>query len=364
MIFDRIKKMSNVLMKKIDKIEVDSNKCLKVRSVISSCQACMDVCPANSIQIKQDSLELEDTCLACGLCTAVCPTNALKWNDPPLIQLYNQLTRMLEKEQIVYVACSTSFQHNRNVNVMEVPCFGMLPTEFWVSLGKYASYLRILHDSNHCTTCKIPNGENLFMEQLQKAERLLEISFQIVSTIHEESENDVEEIDHNRRRFLSSIFEEVKETNTIAVKEALEVNKTLSPFEKFDRYYQQQNEVEAIADEVNEIKETVVHQLLSDAVTHTDKRELLLNTFKKSDKLQAEMNFLMPEINENCTRCGACSFLCPTDALYADGKDIILGTSKCVSCQLCVEICYEKHISLVPKSGTIFNNKFMYLLKE
>ena len=362
MIFDRMKKMSNVLMKKIEKIEVDPNKCLKVRAVISSCQACMNVCPANSITIKQDSLELEDTCIACGLCTAVCPTNALKWNDPPLVQLYNQLTRMVEQDQLVYLACKTSFPQNKNVSIVEVPCFGMLPMEFWISIGKYSSQLRILHDKNHCGTCTSSCGGDLFIKQLQEAEQILNSKFQMVTEIHEEEQ--IKEVDYNRRRFLSALFEEVKETNTIAIKEALEVNKTLSPFEKFDRYYQQQSEVEVIANEVNEIKETVVHQMLSDAVTHTDKRELLLNAFKDSEKLQDEMTFLMPEIKESCTRCGACSFLCPTDALYADGKEIILATNKCVSCQLCAEICFEKHISLVPKSGEIFNDKFIYLLKE
>ena len=38
-------------MKKLDKIEVDANKCQKVRAVVSSCSACMDVCPADAITI-------------------------------------------------------------------------------------------------------------------------------------------------------------------------------------------------------------------------------------------------------------------------------------------------------------------------
>jgi ferredoxin len=41
---------------------------------------------------------------------------------------------------------------------------------------------------------------------------------------------------------------------------------------------------------------------------------------------------------------------------------MILSTNKCVSCGLCVEICYEKHIQLTPKKGTVFQDKFIYLL--
>ena len=84
---NQIKKLSEVFIKKIDKIEIDANKCVRVRSVLSQCQACQTVCPIDSIEISNERLMLPSTCLECGLCTAVCPTNALRWNNPPLLQL-------------------------------------------------------------------------------------------------------------------------------------------------------------------------------------------------------------------------------------------------------------------------------------
>lgn len=364
MIFDRIKKMSNVLMKKIDKMEIEPNKCLKVRAVTSNCSACMDVCPKNSINITLDSIELDETCLACGLCTAVCPTNAIKWNHPPLMQLLNQIFRISEKENDVYIACSSSFKKNQKSNVVEVPCLGIIPEEFWISIGLNAPTLRIIHETNFCSGCRLSKGEEMFLEQLKKAENLLNKTIPVCSSIKEEDSHDTALIDHNRRIFITAFLEEVKETNTIAVKEALEMEKTLSPFEKFDRYYQQHNEIDEVVEEMIEVKQAVIDRLVNDTVIYTDKRTILFEEFKKYPELQEEMFFSIPEIEESCTRCGACSFLCPTDALHMDEDRMILSTNKCVSCHLCEEICFEKHIKMVSKKGTIFNEKYIYLLKN
>jgi ferredoxin len=360
MIFDQIKKLSNVLMKKIDKIEVEPNKCLKVRAVTSSCSACIDVCPVNSIEITQDSIEINESCLDCGLCTTVCLTNALKWNHPPLIQLINQLKRLSNSEPEVYIACAASMKGTVRSNVLEVPCLGMLPVEFWISAGHNVPNLKIIYQAECCDSCKISAGEKLFLDQKKEAEMVLSHTFPICFSINKVQDDGL--IDHHRRRFLTSLMEEAKEANSITVKEVLEVDKTLSPFEKFERYYKQQHEMEEIVETAEEIKNNLVSKLLNDNVIHTDKRALLLHAFEKQPDLQEKLTFSIPEMKESCTRCGACAFLCPTDAIIMDNKSMILSANKCVSCGLCVEICYEKHIQLTPKKGTVFQDKFIYLL--
>ncbi len=301
MIFDRIKKMSNVLMKKIDKMEVEPNKCLKVRAVTSNCSACMDACPKNSINITLDSIELDETCIDCGLCTAVCPTNALKWNHPPLMQLMNQIFRISEKETDVYIACSSSFKKNHKSNVVEVPCLGMLPEEFWISIGMNALNLGIIHDPKQCSGCAVSTGEEMFLEEIKKAETVINKRFTVCSSINEKDSLERALINHNRRIFLTAFLEEVKETNTIAFKEALEMEKILSPFEKFDRYYQQHNEIDEVVEEIKEVKQAVIDRLVNDTVIHTDKRTILFNEFKKFPELQEQMTFSIPEIAESCT---------------------------------------------------------------
>jgi MinD superfamily P-loop ATPase len=358
MIFGQLKKLSNVLMKKINKIEVESNRCLKIRAVTSSCSSCLDICPVNSIEISQDSLEINDSCMECGLCTTVCQTNAIKWNHPPLIQLVNQLKRLSASEDEVYVACASSIKGTVNSNVVEVPCLGMLPAEFWLNAGQMAN-VNIIYQSEICHSCQISQGQQLFLEKREEAERILNHTFRVCSSVNKVKNDGV---DHSRRKLFTSLLEEVKETNTITVKEVLEVEKALSPFEKFDRYHQQQQEMKELVETVEELKQNVIDKLLNDTVIHTDKRALLIRAYEGNTKISSQIMISLPEIKESCSRCGACAFLCPTDAIIMDKKTMILSTNKCISCGLCEEICYEKHIHLSPRNGTVLNEKFQVLL--
>ncbi len=362
MIFGQLKKWSNVLVKKIEKIEVEANKCLKVRAVNSSCTSCLDICPVSGIDIIQNSLEINESCLDCGLCTAVCPTNALKWNHPPHIQLLNQLKRLSNSESEVYITCASMLKGTVKTNVVEVPCLGMLPGEFWINASLDVPNLNILYQASTCHFCQFSEGEKMFLDQKSEAEKLANSTFPICNSIKKSSDDG--EIDHHRRKLLTSLLEEVKETNTITVKEVLEVDKTLSPFEKFDRYYQQQDEINKMVEAAEEIKNNVVDQFVNDNVIHTDKRALLYKAFEKEPELQNKMTIPLPEIKESCTRCGACAFLCPTDAIIMDNDNsMILVTNKCVSCGLCEEICYEKHVKLTPKKATVLKDKYLDLVQ-
>jgi len=53
----------------------------------------------------------------------------------------------------------------------------------------------------------------------------------------------------------------------------------------------------------------------------------------------------VPEVNHQCNGCGACSEVCPVNAI-ATGTKAIVNTAKCIGCGLCVTRCSEKAISL------------------
>ena len=361
MVFKKLQKISNVLQKKLNTIEVDCNRCLKVRAQISSCSACLDICPNNSIDLQMDSIELKQSCLNCGLCTSVCPTNALKWTNPPLLQLLDQVVNVSKGESDVYICCS-SFSKRKNSNCIEVPCLGILPKEFWLNLGINSTNFNILYDPELCNQCSLKNGQELFMENVSILEQTLNLPIPFCIDISSNVTQNEETIDHNKRQFLMGLFEDVKETNTHVVQEVLEVEKILSPFEKYNQYYQAKNELDAIVEEVNGLKNSAIDHYLNYSMNYTDKRSFLYRTLEQRPDLQEKINVAIPKIKESCTKCGACSFLCPTDAIHMDAeKNLVLQTNKCVSCNLCVEICYEKHISLVTQTATVFNNKFRYL---
>jgi ferredoxin len=351
--------MSNIFLKKMDKIEVEANKCLKIRAVTSSCTACKDVCPVDSIDITQDAVEIKDCCIECGLCTSVCQTNALKWIHPPHIQLLDRLKRLSDRENEVYIGCTTSIKGQVLSNVVEVPCLGMLPIEFWISSAVRIPNMVIYYPPNDCDRCKTHEGATLFLNHKKKAEAVLDHTLSISASINKGEDDAL--IDHNRRRFFSTLMEEAKETNTITMREVMEVETTLSPFEKFDRHIKQQTDIEELTKSATEMKDQLVDRLLNGSVIHTDKRAMLLQAIEKDRSLPEKITFFIPKVEESCSLCGACAILCPTDAMIMDEETLILSTDKCVSCGLCEEICYEKHIHMTKRSGTVFNEKYLYL---
>ena len=58
-------------------IIVNSSLCPSARSVKSLCKLCIESCPYNAIQIKNNSIEISEPCDECGVCAQICPNGAL-----------------------------------------------------------------------------------------------------------------------------------------------------------------------------------------------------------------------------------------------------------------------------------------------
>jgi len=81
----------NILTKKIiDKalnystkpnIIINKSLCPSARSIRSRCKLCIESCPCNAIQIKNNSIEISDLCDECGICVQICPNGALIKGD-------------------------------------------------------------------------------------------------------------------------------------------------------------------------------------------------------------------------------------------------------------------------------------------
>jgi ferredoxin len=56
---------------------------------------------------------------------------------------------------------------------------------------------------------------------------------------------------------------------------------------------------------------------------------------------------------DSCVQCGACTAVCPTDALHIEGPDkkIELDKEKCVACGNCVQVCTVQCIDLFIFNG-------------
>ncbi len=51
--------------------------------------------------------------------------------------------------------------------------------------------------------------------------------------------------------------------------------------------------------------------------------------------------------DEKCVHCGACTSICPTEALRFNGeKKVVVEAEKCVHCGACVKVCPTQALSL------------------
>ena len=76
-------------------VNFDENLCAHSRNKITGCSKCLDVCPANAIQINGDTVDIDTAvCGGCGLCGAVCPSGAADVIWPSSGHLLNRLQKI------------------------------------------------------------------------------------------------------------------------------------------------------------------------------------------------------------------------------------------------------------------------------
>lgn len=65
--------------------------------------------------------------------------------------------------------------------------------------------------------------------------------------------------------------------------------------------------------------------------------------------LEQQVNWL----EERCTQCGACTVICPTEALWMKRPEMTVSFSgeKCVVCELCLKACPARAVEALYLSG-------------
>ncbi len=70
---------------------------------------------------------------------------------------------------------------------------------------------------------------------------------------------------------------------------------------------------------------------------------------KSCNVIIEEVSDTIERDEDSCVHCGACTAVCPSDALFVDGpeKKVALDKDKCVACGNCVTACTVQCISLM-----------------
>ncbi|MEH7250685.1 4Fe-4S binding protein [Neobacillus niacini] len=339
-------KLVRVIDQKVTSLSVEPNLCVHLISPKSSCHSCFENCPTKSISLTNKQIEIDENCLECGLCSTVCPTNAILFNRPPLKQVISELVHQCEQNENekVYLHCKKMPVSDGNVISVTVPCLGMIPREAWVTMLSKCKNLTIYHSDSGCTGCEITTGEKVWKKELHVGETMTGSSMNITSNITHSAKQ--KPFDKDRRAFLSSFFNEIKATNKLAFKELLGSSEVLSYQEK-----RQETTLSKVKRELEEVSHHLYEKVTNEsALPYMNKRAFLLTQLQENEALQKQKDIRLPTITADCNFCGACTILCPTDALKMKTENncqsITLQPAKCLDCSLCEDICFTKSIQL------------------
>ncbi|MCH6267641.1 4Fe-4S binding protein [Neobacillus citreus] len=330
---------------------IEANLCTRLISPKSTCRQCVDSCPTNCITFTKDTLEITDSCLECGLCTTVCPTSALSSNRHSLHHLVETVLHTCKESEHVYLHCQRHSIKEECVAAVAVPCLGSIPREAWLTFLEECDNLSIHLPDGGCDRCEIKQGEELWQRELAAAERMSGKCMDLALALKKSTE--LEGLDKSKRSLFHSIWREWKDVHKLAVKETLGCAEIKPYQEKL-----KSDSASLIRKEWNVAANGVMEKVFKESTyPYMVKRNLFLNQLIKNKDLQTEKNVRVPMILSDCTLCGACSILCPTNALVQETENgatqIKLIPANCVDCKLCEEICYFKQIQLIEAENRV-----------
>ncbi|NLJ71997.1 MAG: 4Fe-4S dicluster domain-containing protein [Syntrophomonadaceae bacterium] len=333
-----IEKIANFIADKMSVVGVRSQQCARIRSPLSKCSNCLDICPQQRIKISGKTLLLADNCLDCGLCASVCPTGALSLKEPDNLMILNKIEQAYDNDGVVNITCRRNSLADEGC--VKIPCIGALMPEMLLVMRLYDFPIHIIYDEAECRACAVHNGLDLFNSRLVLVDDIInEFSFAAYELVQlgkaklgkiKESKPKHKQTDINldRRALFNSVFTGFRKMPEVVLQTYVETEKNKKP--------------------AKSAPQKVTNY------TAIDRIEILKRyVYEKLPLAEGEFNLLQqPHLVDVCYFCNVCTILCPTGAIENNqkSKELILNASRCTGCNLCVDVCYHKSLQLKPVS--------------
>ena len=293
---------------------LELERCLRIRSRLSSCTRCKDACPEGALTIGKEGFSVNERCTLCGLCMAACPTGAIAVAVKQALGAgfltLNDKRRLFACKKRIDEAQLMARQR------MQIGCLGMLFPAWLAGLATLGETSVTIWVGN-CQECAEGQKKPWAFEGDRLHTGLLTIERGPMP------ENDAFEQQNqlSRRSFFNFLAGSAQKGAARSLSSLLPKAKTSDP---------------GVALGVKR------------AVSRSGK----LPTLQAWPALWSKL-FHRPEIEaERCSACMVCSRLCPTKALDVkdvDGKQaFVFDALKCLGCGMCHDVCFEKALSLKP----------------
>ncbi|GBF11263.1 ATP-binding protein [Tepidibacillus sp. HK-1] len=306
-------------------IVIHSDRCTHTRHKASTCNACQTVCPFDAINLK-DGLCIDWSCTGCGLCTSICPTEAIEMKVESNKEYYTTLKAYSETNEILFFHCKQMDGMQQETGKM-LSCLGQLD-DLGVQLAIANGITEFNFLTEPCSSCQLKQGFQLFKQKLVKwRERWPMIKWHemdkktyLSQIIQEQGKKEEQSDDLNlmdRREFFK-IFG--KETKQIIVRSVVK-QKEQSPWKD--------------------------GQLVSQKSIRLQVYEHWIKPKQKESIPMMDKSLKLNE--EQCTYCGICEKVCPTEAikLTESEKNFTWIQEQCIDCHLCEDVCYRKAITFL-----------------
>ncbi|MEC1718931.1 4Fe-4S dicluster domain-containing protein [Schinkia azotoformans] len=291
-------------------LTVEKNRCTHAKNQKSSCNICVESCPASAIKI-DGKLQVDfETCRECMICTAICPSDV--FTD----KKYKSYLEQMKGRAIVEIACQ---KQDVNDHFVTVPCLRMLDETILLYGLQENKKIHIRLNESKCETCpfKIANISSFIEELIHRVELIKQEKVEVYINSQEYKVGEQQQF--SRRDLFSFLSNRMQSNIVIPLLDEEEVTN---------------KEREKIA--LSE-KQRFFIQLL---------KKQKQNPVLSSDVVKTAMVM----ITDHCTGCLKCTYVCPTGSLYSDEDEnqIIIKQNllTCVECKSCQDICPEESLSL------------------
>ncbi|WP_017755302.1 4Fe-4S binding protein [Calidifontibacillus oryziterrae] len=293
-------------------LTVDKNRCTHVKNHLSSCNRCVESCPASALKIAENLYVDFEKCVECMVCTTVCPTDVFTDKN------YKKYLEQMNGRKVIEIACQRQAENNQGITI---PCLRSLDKTMLLYALYQNKKIYIKYNEKKCKTCayKFENISSVIEELIDKVRLINGSKTELYIYIDDKSVGEQQQFS---RRELFSFF-----TNRI------QSNIVLPLIE----------EEEVTNKEREKIILSQKRQLL---------KQVLLKDSANINPLLTVDNYNSAQIiiGERCTGCLKCAYVCPTGALFCEEDHEMMKIKQnlqaCVNCRSCEDACENHELSL------------------
>ena len=320
----------------------NANRCLRCASgKPEACSRCLDVCPANCIDIHNQSVRIDDeACLQCGLCVAACPTETFNTRRHTSRMLYDQVARAASAYEQCYITCTRALGRKPEGNEICLPCVGMLSADIWFSILTDFDNVSVYLPLGVCDRCRTTTGEEAYTKAIATAEEWTGATVGL--------EVDGNNLNHNftrayiRSQFISNAMNGA-ERLVSASTPVLAGAKAIA--DRINTHARSLDKLQTQLDDVMGLRTTDMRQSML-----TQDRRLVMGALQHDPDLAPYVKLKAIWDSSKCTVCGDCKNTCTTHAIDIDERGkLTIKMPFCVNCGACEIVCPEPGaLTMVP----------------